>query len=225
MLIGNGARQFAHARTKQSGGGVWGAQLLGWNNPGRRNNRVLAWGGEWAGGKSSVPAGRTHPSAWLMPISSGSMAGRVGGVLTLDGAGVAGSAAQGSISGTVTLSGVGGLVSSAVGAISASFTLTGSVTAPANAIGAISGTLSMTGALGAMAGVTGAITGTLTLTATPSAIGHMDGEIGTTAAEELSPTAVAEAVWEALKADGWGDGSMGEHMQRLLTTSKYLGLK
>lgn len=196
MLLGSGSRFFNHARGRQVGAGTAGAQLLGWDKQGRRNNRVMAWGGQWALGKSAVPAGRTHPSSWLMPISSGSIASRITGEFDLVGNGVMGLAAEGEITGEFTMSGNGGLVASAIGAITGDLSMNASIVAIAEAAGQISGELTMAASIGALAGLTGAISGEATLSATPFAVGTMSGEIGATVEAELSPSAVAAAVWE-----------------------------
>jgi len=210
-LIGSGSRLYSHARGKQVGAGIFGAQMLGWNTPGRQNNRVMAWGGEWALGKSSVPAGRVHPTAWLMPITSGSMASKISSEFTLAGNGVMGLAAEGEISAEFTMTGNGGLIAGAVGAITAELAMSGSITAIAEAVGEISGELTMSGNIGALAGLSGAIEGTFTLAAIPYATATMSGDI-TSETASLTAASIAATVWNALATEYNATGTMGEKL-------------
>lgn len=210
MLIGAGTRR-ATFRGKQVGAGLWNAYMHGWNDAGRRNNRVLAEGGEWALGKSSVPAGRTHPTAWLMPISSGSMASRIAADFTLAGDAAMGLAAVGEISGESTFAGNGGLIASAVGSIDGVFTLSADIVALAAISGSIDGDITFTGNLGALAGLSGSIDGAFTLAATPYATATMSGGI-TSDTAALTAESVAAAVWDALAAAHNSTGTMGEKL-------------
>lgn len=70
-LVLNYNRNASGFRGRQLGTTGLGGVLIGWDSPGRRKNRTINWGGIQAGNTASVPNGRTHPSAWLLPQRTG----------------------------------------------------------------------------------------------------------------------------------------------------------
>jgi hypothetical protein len=201
---------------------------------------------------SSMPAGARHPVAWQMPQKAGGLASRNNSKITFSetGLGVLGKPISGSTAITFTPTATGGLIVSGSGSASITLDATGTILSVAAGSGSASITLSGSALIGALAGMAGTGTITLTPTATIKAIGYLSG-ISTNEAE-FSADALARAVWDALKADYTGTGSMGEIMnsigasanpwsalladnndpdtfgerlQKLLTTAKFIGLK
>jgi hypothetical protein len=201
---------------------------------------------------SSIPAGARHPQSILMPQKAGGLASRNNTKITFSetGLGVLGKPISGSSTITFTPTATGGLIVSGSGSASITLSATGTILSVAASSGSASITLSGSALIGALAGLQGTSTITLTPTATIYAIGYLSG-ISTNEAE-FSADALARAVWDALKADYTGTGSMGEIMnsigasanpwsalladnndpdtfgerlQKLLTTAKFIGLK
>lgn len=212
MLIGSGGRFFSHARGKQVGATTWGAQMLGWDQAGRRTNRLLAWGGLWADGKSSVPHGRSHPSAWLLPLKTGGLASHneLHGVGEVSATGVRGLPGTVAITASAAISASMGLIVAGSASISAGATVAANAIAVLQGAAAISGTSSVASSIGALAGLSASLTGSATVSAPAYALGHMASDI--TPFTELSPQSLATAVWAAVAVDNDDAGSMGEKL-------------
>ena len=199
-------------RTRFVGGGIMLHCPVNWEDAGYRKNRIIGSGALWNNGKSAVPTGYNHPSAWLMAIRSGGIATDVGvngtGTLTINLAG--GKNATITLAGSGDLTAIGQLIVSAVATLSGVGTLTTNVNAVLNAVVSL--------------------LGSGTLTATPSAIGHQSITLNATGAldvdvnaiaeviceilpfTELSPESLATAVWSSPRTSGDAD-TMGEALR------------
>ena len=225
-LIGSGSRLYSHALVRQYGAGIWGAQMVGWNLGGRQHNRGIADGGQWGGGKSAVPVGHLHPSAWLMPRQSGGLAGSTSAALSTSGE-IAGGL-NGEASATMALSTSAEV--QAIGALTTSATIGGAVLAS----GSATMSLSTAGTINAAANLSGSTSMILSTTASAIGVGYLVGE---EEGGELTAASIAAAVWAALAAANNGAGTMGEKLNdaggaadpwdddRALTVAKFLGLK
>jgi hypothetical protein len=233
-LIGSGSRLYSHARGKQVGAGTWGALMLGWNSQGRQNNRGIAEGGQWGGGKSAVPVGHLHPSAWLLPRQSGGLAGRTSATLTTAGIIAGGLNAEGSTTMALTTPPADArLVGLLSGATTMTLTTSGTIGGAVLAQGSTSMSLSTSGAISAGAHLAGATSMLLSTSASVIGIAYLVGE---EEGGDLTPDAIATAVWAAVAAANNTAGTMGEKLNdaggaadpwddaRALTVGRFIGL-
>lgn len=224
-------------RGRMIGAGNWGTLMFRWDAAGRRNNRALAWGGIWAGGRSAYPVGYLHPHAMLMPISTGGISSfnAARGAGELAATGISGKPAFADLVGTGSLTATGALVVAAAAALTGSGTLSGALIAISPAAANLTGTGALAGSIGALAGATANLAGNGALAATSYAVGHLEADIQPFT--ELSPQSLAAAVWNALAAEYNEAGTMGNKLNdaggaadpwddaRALTVAKFLGLK
>ena len=204
-------------RSRFVGAGTPVSSLSLFDMPGRRNNRVLSWGGVWDDAKSSVPAGYSHPNAILLAFSPGGMS------------------SFGRITASASLTTTGALIVSGACAITASATVAGTLVGAASGEVAITASASVSAAIGALAGAVCTITASASTTGTLTGIGHMEAEI--LPYTELSPQALASAVWSATAALYDTPGTMGAKVnaaggaadpwddERALTVPKFIALK
>lgn len=224
-------------RSRFVGAGTPVSSLSLFDMPGRRNNRVLSWGGVWDDGKSSVPAGYSHPNAILLAISPGGMSsfGRITASASLTASPVGGRNGEVTITASASLTATGALIVSGACAITASATVAGTLVGAASGEVAITASASVSAAIGALAGAVCTITASASTTGTLTGIGHMEAEI--LPYTELSPQALASAVWSATAALYDTPGTMGAKVnaaggaadpwddERALTVPKFIALK
>jgi hypothetical protein len=158
---------------------------------------------------ASVPAGNTHPNAWVLPNRAGAMSSRFEADfgLTASGLAVGGVNIVGTASMAFDASGTGQLIVSGAGTASFSITATGTAVASLNASGSASMAFSASAEISAIASVSGSANFSITGTLIPYAVGNMSGS--TDVATEITNDSVAAAVWSAIASAYNVTGTMG----------------
>ena len=186
------------------------AQVQNFHMSGRDRNKYC---GEGISSKlASVPAGNTHPVAWVLPQLAGAMSAYSTARLEITTTSTiyGGKALEGSVLFTIdTNTPDGELIAFGIGSSAISITTnTPLLTASLNAIGAASFTINTnTPTLGAEASLIASATITFTAGMTPYAIGIMEG---TTEEAGLTNAGIANSVWNSYLANYNESGTAGK---------------
>lgn len=199
----------------------------------------------------SFPNGYTPPYSWVPAVTGGGLSASITPTISLSNTLYGAKAMTGPLAagGSITDANMG-LIVSAIASLTAGGLITGDLVSKANMTVTIAAGGDMAGALTALGHIVAEITAGANFSATDYAIAHMTADI--LPYTELSPEALAAAVWNAVVAsysttgtmgkaladaggagNPWGadaatnndPGTMGEKLNKTLTTSKFLGLK
>jgi hypothetical protein len=179
-----------------------------WNATGAERNSRFGEAGMST--LAARPVGYYPPYTWALPTTNGQMlsAFQIAGVGAFTGSGAMGVNGAASIAGVGTLTADMQLIVSAVAALTGTGTLTASVVAVLNAAADLAGIGALTATINAIGSFAAALAGTGTIAPVINATGELSADI--TPFTELSPATLAAAVWEAVAADSFTTGSMGE---------------
>lgn len=186
------------------GGATQAPERSNWGKPGALRNFALQSGASSALKLVSLPAGNTHPSAWMLPIKTGAMVARFsmggeGGINPF--ALAAGMGMQATLAGTGEIDGTGGLVVSGSAVLDGVGGMTATINAALSGQGTVPGAGGMTATLKAEGWMSATLAGSGGCSAQSYAVGFMSCDMKPYT--ELSPQALAESVWAKIIENGF----------------------
>lgn len=251
MLIGS-YNVFNKGPGRSLGGGLEAGSPGAWFKSGPRRNAYLSSTATYSKLSSIANTYMAPPYTWVLAFTPGGIGSRyeIEGTGTLTAAGAMGVNGEATIAGTSDLTATGELVVSGAAALAGTSTMTGDILAALAAEASIAGTSAVSATLDALGFIEATAAGIAAITATLNATGSLAAEISTVT--PLSPEGLASSLWGSIAADYNVAGTMGEKLNsagtagdpwgadlsgyaagtagnqlnsKVLTLSKYVGLK
>jgi hypothetical protein len=247
MLLGNG-HVYNKAPGRSLGGGIQAGSRGAWYNQGARRN---AYTSATYSRLSAIPNNLRPPYTWVIPSQAGGIGSRheLEGLGDATAAGAMGVNAEAAIDSAALLAALGELVVTGDAQISGGSDFVGSILAAIAAAATVEGLSELGASIDALGHSAATMAGLGAVSATLTAIGTLGAAI--TTITPLSPEGLASSLWGAVAsdynepgslgekinaagsaADPWGAelesynaGTAGAQLKKVLTVSKFAGLK